>query len=123
MSRIWLAAMVLTGLLSLFGCDGMNKDRVIVKTNAIYKNVKVILTDPVVGERLSEERKEQLRIVERVYLEAAERLEGLESLDGVEGKEILGEIVECCEILLDVIDGLEVGEEYEEVVEVVRLRV
>ncbi|MGD9825771.1 hypothetical protein [Desulfobacter sp.] len=110
------------GLIALIQSCTDNKTTIINRTNAIYTNIKLIVTDPDVSAMISEDAMRNLAEAERVYLEAVQVLENAD-LDSESGKNALGIIVDCADTILVVIDALDVMEQYEPVITAARLSV
>lgn len=99
-----------------------NKTTILNRTNAIYKNIKLIVTDPEIAAMISDDAMATLAEAERVYLLAVQAFENVE-LDSDNGKSALQTIVDCADIILTVIDTLDVLDQYEPVITTARLSV
>lgn len=119
-SILFAAALALISLSA--GCTMDNKDKVIARTNAIYKNIKLIVTDPEIKPLISDDATTALIEAERAYLEAVQLLES-STLDTDDGRSALSTIVNCADTLLTVIDGLNICGQYEPVITAARLSV
>lgn len=103
-------------------CVADNKETIINRTNAIYTNIKLIVTDPDVSAMISEDAMKSLIEAERVYLEAVQALENAD-LDSAAGKSALQTIVGCADTILAVIDALDMLDQYEPVIAAARLSI
>lgn len=108
-------------LIALTGCQLNNKEDVLNRTNAIYKNIKVIVTDEEVSALLSDDAKEKLKEAERIYLAAVQTLEASEGVSSSKGKVALCTIVSCADTILSVIDTLNITGKYEPVITAARV--
>jgi hypothetical protein len=116
---VFVAAMALMS--AVVECNDSKSD-IIKRTNGIYKNIKLIVTDEGVSEMIPDDAKAGLSEAEQKYLEAVQILEGVD-LASDDGKAALLTIVSCADITLTVIDTIDVREEYEPVITAVRVAV
>lgn len=103
-------------------CVADNKETIINRTNAIYTNIKLIVTDPDVSAMISEDAMKGLAEAERAYLEAVQAFENA-GLDSAAGKSALQTIVGCADTILAVIDALDMLDQYEPVIAAARLSI
>lgn len=116
---VFVAAMALMSV--VIGSNDSKSD-VIKRTNEIYKNVKLIITDQAVSEMIPDDAIAGLLEAERRYLEAVQVLESVD-LTSADGKAALLTIVSCADTTLTVINTIDVLEEYEPVITAVRVAV
>lgn len=109
-------------VMPISGCK-TNKTEIINRTNAIYKNIKLIVTDPEISPLLSEDAHKSLIEAERMYLEAVQALEESEGINSDSGKSALGTIVSCADTLLSVLDSVGVLDKYQPVITAARVSV
>jgi len=117
---VFVAAMALTSV--VIGCND-SKANIINRTNEIYKNIKLIVTDEAVSKTISDDATAALVEAERIYLEAVHALEESEDLNSDTGRAALQTIVTCADTVLTVIDTIDVLEEYEPVITAVGVAV
>jgi len=80
---VFVAAMALTSV--VIGCND-SKVNIINRTNGIYKNIKLIVTDEAVSKTISDDATAALVEAERIYLEAIQALEESEDLNSDPGR-------------------------------------
>ncbi len=122
MSRTAAMFAAALGLIALTQSCTDNKTTIINRTNAIYANIKLIVTDKAVSSIISDDAMGRLAEAERLYLEAVQVLESAD-LTSDDGKSALQTIVDCADIILTVIDTLDVLDKYEPVITAARLSV
>lgn len=120
MATVFAAGLALIAMAT--GCTESKTD-IINHTNAVYKNIKVIVTDEEISAMIPDDTMAALADAERVYLEAVQVLEQSDSIDSATGRNALLTIVTCADVILKVIDTLDVLEKYEPVITAARLSV
>ncbi|WP_321418978.1 hypothetical protein [uncultured Desulfobacter sp.] len=116
---VFVAAIALMSV--VIECNDSKSD-IIKRTNGIYKNIKVIVSDEGVSGMITDDAKAGLFEAEQKYLETVQILESVD-LESADGKAALLSIVSCADTTLTVIDTIDVLEEYEPVITAVRVAV
>lgn len=107
-------------LLSLFySCDEPDKESILKKTNLVYVNIKMIVTDEYISTLIPEKYHEVLKEVEIEYLAAIEILQE-NSLEDIKGETALDTIISCGTKILDILDDTVLPEKYKTKIEVSR---
>ncbi len=99
------------------GCK-MDRPKRLETINALYLDIKTIVTDPNVRPLIPDDKIADLAALERIYLEAVMRLE--ESKDP-EDKVDLTVIVDCGSALLGIIDELVLDGKYNKQMQAIQL--
>lgn len=109
-----LLALIVLSAFALFSCN--SEERLIRVSNAIYLDVKTVVTDPAIMEDISPERLEKLAELERTYLEAVSILKRMPKDEGA-----LTMLVFCADELLILVDDLDKYGKYKDVVTTIRI--
>lgn len=117
---VFVAGMALTSVVIR---HNESKANIINRTNGIYKNIKLIVTDEAVSKMISNDATVALVEAERIYLEAIHAFKESEDLNSHTGIAALQPIVSCADTVLTVIDTIDVPEEYDPVITAVRFSV
>lgn len=118
MKKIILLAVIALCLPLCQGCN-TDKTRIINQTNRIYASIRIIVIDKDVAPLISDSQREILIEVEEKYLTAVKLLENA-NFDEDE-KESLNNIVECADIIIQMLDTIELSDEYREKIAAVRV--
>jgi len=109
-----LLALIVLSAFVLFSCN--SEERLIRVSNAIYLDVKTVVTDPAIMEDISPERLEKLAELERTYLETVSILKRMPKDEGA-----LEMLVFCADELLIIVDDLDKYGKYRDVVTTIRI--
>jgi hypothetical protein len=109
-----LLALIVLSAFALFSCN--SEERLIRVSNAIYLDVKTVVTDPAIMEDISPEKLEKLAELERTYLEAVSILKRMPKDEGA-----LTMLVFCADELLIIVDDLDKYGKYKDVVTTIRI--
>jgi hypothetical protein len=109
-----LLALIVLSAFALFSCN--SDERLIRVSNAIYLDVKTVVTDPAIMEDISPEKLEKLAELERTYLEAVSILKRMPKDEGA-----LTMLVFCADELLIIVDDLDKYGKYRDVVTTIRI--
>jgi hypothetical protein len=101
-----------------YGCTE-DREKMVRTTNAIYLDIKTVVTDPTVKPMIPEKTLGRLVVVEQVYLNAAKTLKE----PGIDSAEPLTIIINCADEILDTINILVLDEKYEKQLAVIRFSI
>jgi hypothetical protein len=110
-----LFAFLIAGI--FLGCT--DSKEILKTTNALYLDIKTVVTDPAIQPGISTETLDKLVVIEQNYLMAALKLQ--EMGDG--NKEPLSIIIGCGDEILGIIDTLVLDGKYERQISAIRLSI
>jgi len=100
-----------------------DRERVVKTTNAVYLDIKTVVTDPEIKPMIPEKTLDRLAVVEQVYLKAANALQFPEADNTKPNTKPLGAIVYCADEILGIIDSLVLDGRYERQIAAIRLSI
>lgn len=98
-------------VIALSGCK-TSKDALLVEMDAIYLDIKTVVTDPDVEPLISVDKMERLKKAEQLYLKAVRVLKSLDNFENTDGQLSLEDISSCADTILSIIDSLDVYGRY-----------
>lgn len=117
-----LFAFAMALIVVLPGCMD-DQSKVLARTNAIYQNIRLIVTDPEVSAMIPDMAMHKLAKAERIYLEAARILENAD-VGSEHQQTALQTIMDCADIFLTVVDDLgKLAPQYQPAITATRLSV
>jgi len=115
----FILALIMVSMATVFfGCTE-DPDKMLKTTNALYLDIKTVVTDPEIKPMIPDKTIERLAVVEQVYLKAANTL----SLNGSETQKPLTTIVGCADEILDIIGTLVLDGRYDRQLAAIRFSV
>jgi len=119
MKTLFILALFMVSMATVFfGCTE-DPDKMLKITNALYLDIKTVVTDPEIKPMIPDKTVERLVVVEQVYLKAASALKSNKS----DAQRPLATIVGCADEILDIIGTLVLDGSYDRQLAAIRLSV
>lgn len=110
-----LFAFLIAGI--FLGCT--DSKEILKTTNALYLDIKTVVTDPAIQPGISTEALDKLVVIEMNYLMAASKLKEVGAAD----MKPLSVIISCADEILGILDALVLDGKYERQISAIRLSI